>query len=78
MESVQALSQPGAISLQNLQGWVTQAENHGGGWVPIVFHDICNGCADSSVSRSDFTAFLDWLQPRAAHGTVVKTMREVI
>jgi uncharacterized repeat protein (TIGR01451 family) len=61
-----------------LKTFVTQAETHGGGWVPIVLHDICNQCADSSVSLANFTAFLDWLQPRAMTGTVVKTVREVI
>ncbi len=68
----------GALTLQKLQTWVTQAENNGGGWVPVVFHDICNACDDASVSQSVFQAFLDWLQPRAANGTIVKTMREVM
>ena len=68
----------GALTLQKLQTWVTQAENNGGGWVPVVFHDICNACDDASVSQSVFQAFLDWLQPRAANGTLVKTMREVM
>ena len=30
-----------AFTLQDMQGWVTQAEDHGGGWVPMVFHEIC-------------------------------------
>jgi peptidoglycan/xylan/chitin deacetylase (PgdA/CDA1 family) len=68
----------GALTLQKLQTWVTQAENNGGGWVPVVFHDICNACDDASVSQSVFQAFLDWLQPRAASGTIVKTMQEVM
>jgi peptidoglycan/xylan/chitin deacetylase (PgdA/CDA1 family) len=68
----------GPYTLAEMKGWITQAEQHGGGWVPLVFHDICNGCADVSVSLSDFTALLDWLQPRAATGTIVKTVREVI
>jgi peptidoglycan/xylan/chitin deacetylase (PgdA/CDA1 family) len=67
----------GPMTLPELEGWVTQAEQHGGGWVPIVVHDVCSpSCADSSVSLSDFTQFLDWLQPRAASGTIVKTMRQ--
>jgi peptidoglycan/xylan/chitin deacetylase (PgdA/CDA1 family) len=69
---------PRSFTLADLQGWVTQVEQHGGGWMPIVFHDICNNCADVSVSLSTFTAFLDWLQPRAASGTVVKTVRDII
>jgi hypothetical protein len=57
---------------------VTQAEQNGGGWVPLMFHDICNACADSAVSQSDLNAFLAWLKARASLGTTVKTMREVI
>ncbi len=65
-------------TLAELQSYVTQAEAHGGGWVPLVLHDFCNSCADSSVRVATFTAFLDWLQPRAANGTIVKTVRDVV
>jgi peptidoglycan/xylan/chitin deacetylase (PgdA/CDA1 family) len=68
----------GSISLSQLQGWVTQAEQHGGGWVVLMFHDICNGCYDSSVSQTVLSQFLDWLQPRAATGTTVKTVRQAL
>jgi peptidoglycan/xylan/chitin deacetylase (PgdA/CDA1 family) len=68
----------GPMTLAMLQGWVTQAENSGGGWVPLMFHDICDGCYDASVSQTTLSQFLDWLQQRAALGTVVKTMHEVI
>ena len=47
----------GPITLPILKNWVTQAEQHGGGWVPVMFHDICNGCGDASVSASDFVQF---------------------
>ena len=68
----------GALTLQKLQTWVTQAENNGGGWVPVVFHDICNACDDASVSQSVFQSFLDWLQPRAANGTVTETVNQAL
>jgi len=68
----------GPLTLALLQSYVTQAENHGGGWVPLMFHDVCTGCGDSSVSQADLNAFLAWLQARAPLGTVVKTMRDVI
>jgi peptidoglycan/xylan/chitin deacetylase (PgdA/CDA1 family) len=68
----------GPITLAKLQGWVTQAEQHGGGWVVLMFHDICNGCYDASVSQSVLGSFLDWLQPRSANGTVVKTVRAAL
>ena len=41
------------ITLQDLQGWVTQAEDNGGGWVPLVFHDICDGCWGRARERLD-------------------------
>lgn len=68
----------GPITLSMLESYVTQAEDHGGGWVPLMFHDICDACADSSVSAADLDAFLAWLKARAPLGTVVETMRDVI
>ena len=62
-------------SLATMQSYVTKAEQNGGGWVQLVFHDIGTS---QGVSLSQFTAFLDWLQPRAANGTVVKTVNEVM
>ena len=66
-------------SLADAQGMVTQAEDGGGGWVPLVFHHICDasdGCGNS-MSLADFTALLDWLQARPA-STTVKTVDEVV
>lgn len=57
---------------------VTQAEDNGGGWVVLVFHSVCNACDELSISPDQLAAFLDWLQPRASSGTVVKTHGEVI
>ncbi len=79
-----ALSTPepavSSTTLAELQTYVTQAETHGGGWVILTFHGICsNSCAGSnSLNPSVFTAFLDWLQPRAATGTVVRTVGDVM
>jgi peptidoglycan/xylan/chitin deacetylase (PgdA/CDA1 family) len=68
----------GPFTLQNLQESVTQAEEAGGGWVPLVFHEIDNSGAVDTVSPATFAAFLDWLQARAASGTVVRTVRWVM
>ena len=67
-------------TLADMQGYVTQAESNGGGWrwVVLVFHRFCDQCDEFSTTLSQFTAFLDWLQPRAARGTVVKTVGNVI
>jgi peptidoglycan/xylan/chitin deacetylase (PgdA/CDA1 family) len=68
-------------TLETVEGYVTQAEQNGGGWVQIIFHDLCtSGCDGDTYSTTPalLTSFLDWLQPRAANGTVVKTVGEVM
>ncbi|HET8786641.1 MAG TPA: Ig-like domain-containing protein, partial [Candidatus Limnocylindrales bacterium] len=67
-----------ATSLATLKGYVTQVEEAGGGWVPLVFHQICDACDPNSITMSDFVALLDWLTARSANGTVVQTVREVV
>jgi peptidoglycan/xylan/chitin deacetylase (PgdA/CDA1 family) len=65
-------------TLADLKNLVTQAQQHGGGWVPLVFHHLCNGCDPESVSAPTFSAFLDWLKSEAGNGVAVKTVHEVI
>jgi uncharacterized protein (DUF2267 family) len=57
---------------------VTGAEQHGGGWVQLVIHHVCDRCDAYSMTAADFQALLDWLAPRAAAGTVVQTTAQVI
>jgi peptidoglycan/xylan/chitin deacetylase (PgdA/CDA1 family) len=68
----------GSGNVTDLENAVTKAEQSGGGWVPLVFHQICDACDSSWIRPADLNAFLDWLQARAANGTVVKTVDEVI
>ena len=69
-----------STTLANLQSYVTDAETHGGGWVILTFHGICdNRCTnENSMSPSILTAFLDWLGPRSANGTMVRTVGQVM
>jgi peptidoglycan/xylan/chitin deacetylase (PgdA/CDA1 family) len=77
--------------LSDMQNFVTAAAIHGGGWVPMVFHQVCNAdAADFSTCISQFGvrdtvlgAFMDWLQNAgqpggAPAGASVKTVAEVI
>lgn len=66
-------SQTVAAVEQNIRA----AESHGG-WAQIVIHRICDGCAADATSPEDLSALLDWLQSRAAHGTVVETVSQVV
>src|SRR4029077_21045029 len=74
--AVRAVS--GSTSLANMENAVTNAEQNGGGWLPIVFHDICNGCSSVSTTQADFTAFLTWLQQESSNGVTVQTVQQVI
>ena len=64
-------------TLDILQSWVTQAENGQGGWVPFVFHHVCDGCATTSISLAQLTAFVQWLAQRPST-TTVRTIDGVI
>jgi peptidoglycan/xylan/chitin deacetylase (PgdA/CDA1 family) len=65
-------------TLDTLKLYVTQAEEHGGGWVPIVFHHVCDGCDTYAISPSTLAAFLDWLAARRSIGTEVATVDQVM
>jgi peptidoglycan/xylan/chitin deacetylase (PgdA/CDA1 family) len=69
-----------STTLADLQAAVTNAETHGGGWVPLVFHGVCDdACTDvNTTTVATFTAFLDWLQQRSSLGTTVRTVGDVM
>ncbi len=65
-------------TLADMQSYVMQAEQHGGGWVPLVFHRVCDGCSTLAVKPADLDAFLTWLETRTANDTYVRTVHEVM
>lgn len=68
-----------STTLATMEGYVTQAETNGGGWVILVMHHVCDSCgSDLVVSPGQLSAFLDWLQPRAANGTFAQTVGQVM
>jgi peptidoglycan/xylan/chitin deacetylase (PgdA/CDA1 family) len=76
-------------TLADLQNFVTAASVHGGGWLPLTFHEVCHqGAADYSNCMSTYgpvddavlASFLDWLQAAgqsggAPAGVLVQTVR---
>ena len=36
----------GPLTFPILRDWVTQIEQNGGGWLPLMFHDVCDNCGD--------------------------------
>jgi PKD repeat protein len=82
------------LTLSHLQAAVTAAADHGGGWVPLVFHEICSQQHDPAnysfcisdwgpIELSTLNQFLDWLQNTGQAGgaparTVVQTVSEAV
>lgn len=64
--------------LSEIKSYVTNAESHGGGWVALVFHKICDGCDTYSTSAATLDAFLAWLEERQSLGTRVATVHQVM
>lgn len=77
-----AVRTPGSVraetSLAAMQQLVIDAEESGGGWVPFVFHRICDACILYSVSAENLGAFADWLRDRASRGTTVLTVAQAM
>jgi peptidoglycan/xylan/chitin deacetylase (PgdA/CDA1 family) len=67
-------------TLDQMEASVTNAENNGGGWVMVLMHHVCDGCDPNEgyVTPSNLSAFLNWLAPRSANGTYVRTTRDVV
>ncbi len=65
-------------TLEDLERSVTDAEEAGGGWVVFVIHHVCDDCGELAVSPALLDDFLAWLEPRAAQGTVIATVDQVV
>ena len=61
-----------------IEGYVTAAQQHGGGWVQLVFHHICSSCDAYSITVTDFQALLDWLQADEPNGVTIATTNQII
>jgi peptidoglycan/xylan/chitin deacetylase (PgdA/CDA1 family) len=66
-----------STTLATIEGYVTAAATNGGGWVQLVFHNICSGCDAYSITQADFTSLLAWLQSQGP-GVAVETTAQVI
>jgi peptidoglycan/xylan/chitin deacetylase (PgdA/CDA1 family) len=65
-------------TLATIEGYVIAAQTHGGGWVQLVFHNICDGCDAYAITQADFTSLVAWLQSQASNGVSVQTTAQVI
>jgi len=66
-------------TVATIEGYVTSAEQNGGGWVQLTFHHICSSCDAYSITAANMQALLDWLNTQVTTGAVaVKTTEQVI
>src|SRR6516162_3388988 len=66
-------------TVATIEGYVTSAEQKGGGWVQLTFHHICSSCDAYSITTGNMQALLDWLNTQVTTGAVaVKTTEQVI
>ena len=71
-------------TLANMEAEVTNAQQHGGGWVILTYHHICSDlgasdCPDDlSTTPAIYDAFVTWLAAQASKGVTVKTVQQVI
>jgi peptidoglycan/xylan/chitin deacetylase (PgdA/CDA1 family) len=57
-------------TVADLQAAVLAAEETGG-WINVVFHDLCDGCNEFGMSVEEFDEFVGWVAGRGDEGTIV-------
>ena len=64
-------------SLETVESAVTQAEAHGGGWIVIVMHDVCDCGGTYHTSPALLSGLLDFLAAERSHGVQLQTVAQV-
>jgi peptidoglycan/xylan/chitin deacetylase (PgdA/CDA1 family) len=62
--------------MSQVESVIRGAQTTGGGLVPLVFHNVCDGCSTMAVSPADLSSLLDWLarQPRVKVMTMAQAL----
>lgn len=77
----------GPITLQSLIDAANGAADRAGGWVPMVFHEICyQGTSNYAACMADYrpvdavvvSQFIDWVAANASRGISIKSVAEVM
>jgi peptidoglycan/xylan/chitin deacetylase (PgdA/CDA1 family) len=73
-----------ALQATELEAAVNAAATHGGGWLILVFHEVCAAndatCLNSykPIAVDQFTQFADWLKNTAPSTVRVRDVRDVM
>jgi peptidoglycan/xylan/chitin deacetylase (PgdA/CDA1 family) len=66
-------------TLADIQGYVNAARDHGGGWIQVAMHRICEACSEFAITAERLEALAAWLAAeRDAGRVVVQTVDAVI
>lgn len=57
------------------QDQILRAEQDGGGWVPLVFHEVCDRCSKLAITPAHFRELIAWVHER---GIPIRTVGEVV
>jgi peptidoglycan/xylan/chitin deacetylase (PgdA/CDA1 family) len=57
---------------------IAQVARHGGGWVPLVFHEVCDHCSAMGVRPQELRSLLAWISAHRSDGYVVRTVGAVV
>jgi peptidoglycan/xylan/chitin deacetylase (PgdA/CDA1 family) len=65
-------------TLDTIKGYVTGARDHGGGWIQILMHHVCDAavCDENSITPANLDALAAWLH--AQPDVTVRTVAKVI
>jgi peptidoglycan/xylan/chitin deacetylase (PgdA/CDA1 family) len=64
-------------TLATVESAITQAEAHGGGWVVLVMHDVCDCGGTYHTSPALLSGLLDFLAAERAHRVELRTVAQV-
>ena len=64
--------------VSTIEGYVTAAQTSGGGWVQLVFHNVCVRCDPYAITPAHFDELLTWIHDQEADGVTVETTQQVI
>lgn len=74
-----AVRTPGSVgpgtTFDEIRQALETADAHGGGWVPLVFHHVCDSCSSNLVQPATLEHLFDWLE---AHDVKVRTVGEML
>ena len=65
-------------SIKTMEAELEKRIHLGAGWIPLVFHQVCDSCGDMVIKPADLVELAHWLVAHERDGVTVKTVDEVV